>query len=81
MNCWVSPAAIDGLAGVTAMLCRVAEVTVSTVEPLTSPSVALMLLVPAATPVARPLALIVAVAVVPEAQVTAAVRSRCESSL
>ena len=52
------------------MLCRVAAVTVSTVEPLTSPSVALMLLVPIATPGARPLALIVALAVVPEAQVT-----------
>ena len=49
MNCWVAPAAIDGLAGVTAMLCRVAEVTVSTVEPLTTPSVALMVDVPAAT--------------------------------
>ena len=54
MNCWFVPAAIDGLAGVTAMLCRVAEVTVRTVEPLTRPSVALMLDVPAATPWARP---------------------------
>ena len=63
------------------MLCRVAEVTVSTVEPLTDPSVALIVLVPAATLVARPPTLIVAVAVVPEAQVTAAVRSRCEPSL
>ena len=42
-NCWFAPATIDGLAGVTAMLCRVAEVTVRTVEPLMSPSVALML--------------------------------------
>ena len=54
VNCWFAPAAIDGLAGVTAMLCSVAEVTVSTVEPLTPPSVALMLDVPAATPWARP---------------------------
>ena len=76
VNCWFVPAAIDGLAGVTAMLCRVADVTVSTVEPLTRPSVALMLLVPTATPWARPVALIVALAVVPEAQVTAPVRSR-----
>ena len=80
-NCWFAPATIDGLAGVTAMLCRVAEVTVRTVEPLMSPSVALMLDVPTATPWARPVALIVALAVVPEAQVTAPVRSRCEPSL
>ena len=71
MNCWVSPAAIDGLAGVTAMLCRVADVTVSTVEPLTSPSVALMLDVPAATPWASPVvAPMVATELVAEAQVT-----------
>ena len=36
LNCWVVPAAIEGLAGVTAMLLRVALVTVSTVLPLTS---------------------------------------------
>ena len=32
VNCWVSPAAMDGLAGVTAMLLRVAAVTVSRVR-------------------------------------------------
>ena len=78
-NCWFVPVAITGLAGVTAMLCRVAEVTVRTVEPLTNPRLALMLLVPAASPVARPLEPIVAVAEVAEAQVTAAVRSRCRA--
>ena len=80
MNCWFVPAAIDGLAGVTAMLWRVAAVTVSTVEPLTSPRVALMLDVPAATPWARPAALIVATEVVAEAQVTGPVRSAVEAS-
>jgi len=70
VNCWLAPATIDGLAGVTAMLCRVADVTVSTVEPLIRPDVALIVVVPAATPVASPPKLIVAVAVVPEAQVT-----------
>ena len=47
-----------------------AEVTVRTVEPVTSPNVALMLLVPAATARARPVALMVATEVVAEAQVT-----------
>jgi hypothetical protein len=69
-NCCVSPLTIDGLAGVTAIDCSVAPVTVSKVEPTTDPDVALMVLVPTATAVANPPLLIVAVAVVPEAQVT-----------
>ena len=40
------PLAIDGFAGVTAIDCSVAAVTVSTVDPLTPPSVALIVLVP-----------------------------------
>ena len=52
VNCWVRPAAMDGLAGVTAMLLRVAALTVSRVLPPTRPMVALIVLVPAATPVA-----------------------------
>ena len=52
----------------------VAAVTVSAVEPTTDPDVALMVLVPTATAVAIPPAAMVAVAVVPEAQVTEAVR-------
>jgi len=63
-----------GLPGVTAMDCSVAAVTVSTVEPTTDPDVALIVLVPIATAVASPPAPIVAVAVVPEAHVTALVR-------
>ena len=35
VNCCVAPLAIDGFAGVTAIDCSVAAVTVSTVEPLT----------------------------------------------
>ena len=69
-NCWFAPATIEGLAGVTAMLVSVAAVTVSTVEPLTLPNVALMVDVPIATPWASPLALMVAVAGVADAQVT-----------
>jgi len=63
-----------GFIGVTAIDCRVAAVTVSTVEPATDPEVALIVLVPIATAVSSPPAVIVAVAVVPEAQVTEEVR-------
>src|SRR3990172_7297861 len=70
MNCCVRPLAMDGLAGVTAMLLSVAAVTVSTVLPLTTPLVAVMVLVPMATPVALPFASMVAAAGVPLVQVT-----------
>jgi hypothetical protein len=74
VNCWVAPLAIDGFAGVTAIDCSVAAVTVSKVEPLIAPDVALIVEVPTPAPVARPVALIVAVAVVPELHVTVLVR-------
>ena len=70
VNCCVAPALIDAVAGVTAIDCSV-FVTVNTAAgEVTVPSVAVMLLVPAATPVAKPLALIVATDVVPDVQVT-----------
>jgi hypothetical protein len=77
VNCWVFPAAIDGFAGVTAMETSVTEVavTVSVVEPTTPPEVAVMLLVPAATAVARPDVPMVATEDVTEAQLAVAVRS------
>src|ERR1700733_7231650 len=74
VNCWVAPLAIEGFAGVTAIDCSVAAVTVSKVEPLIAPDVALIVEVPTPAPVARPVALIVAVAVVPELHVTVLVR-------
>ena len=74
MNCCVEPFEIVGLAGVTAMDCSTAAVTVNTVEPLMAPSVALMELVPVATPVARPPLVIVATDGVAEAHVTCEVR-------
>jgi hypothetical protein len=74
VNCCVRPFAIDGFAGVTAIDCSVAAVTVSTVDPLTEPDVALMVLVPTPAPVANPVLVIVAVAVVPDDQVTDVVR-------
>ena len=64
----------------TAIDCRTAAVTVSTVEPVTPPSVALMVEVPVATAVARPPLVMVATEVVAEAQVTWLVRSCVELS-
>jgi hypothetical protein len=74
VNCWVAPLAIEGFAGVTAIDCNVAAVTVRTVEPLIAPDVALIVEVPTPAPVARPTALIVAVAVVADDHVTVLVR-------
>jgi hypothetical protein len=66
-----------GVAGVTAIETKTAGVTVSVVLPLTAPSVAEIVDVPAATPAARPFEPaafeIVAVAVVEDAQVAASV--------
>jgi hypothetical protein len=74
VNCCVRPLATDGFAGVTAMDCRVAAATVRVVEPETTPDVAVIVEVPTATPVAKPPAVIVAVAGVAELHVTLPVR-------
>src|SRR5277367_5968144 len=74
VNCCVAPLVIEGFAGVTAIDCSVAAVTVSKVEPLMDDDVAVIVEVPTPAPVARPAALIVAFAVVPEDQVTVDVR-------
>jgi len=74
VNCCVAPFAIDGFAGVTAIDCSVAAVTVSTVEPLIDDDVAVIVEVPTPAAVARPDALIVAMDVVPEFHVTVLVR-------
>jgi hypothetical protein len=74
VNCCVAPLVMLGLAGVTAMDCSVAAVTVATVEPEIAPDVALTVEVPTATEVANPAALMVSTDGVAEAQVTLAVR-------
>jgi hypothetical protein len=74
VNCCVAPLAIDGFAGVTAIDCNVAAVTVSKVEPLMDDDVAVIVEFPTPAALARPEALIVAVVVVPEDQVTLDVR-------
>jgi hypothetical protein len=55
VNCRVVPLTMLGLVGVTAIDTRVAEVTVSVVDPGIPPSVAVIVVEPAATEVAKPL--------------------------
>ena len=85
VNCRVVPFAILGVVGVTVIVDRVAAVTVSVVLPETPPKVAVIVVVPAATDVARPCdppaLLIVATAVLDELQVTWVVRSCVVKSL
>ena len=66
----MAPLAIEGFAGVTAIDWSAAPPTESTVEPTMELKVALMELVPTATPVARPAEVMVATEVVAEAHVT-----------
>jgi hypothetical protein len=73
VNCWVSPAGTLAVAGVTPMEDRVAAVTVRVAVPDLPLKVAVMVAEPAATPVARPLVLTVAVDVLDEVQVTCVV--------
>jgi hypothetical protein len=70
------PLAIEGFAGVTAMETSVAAVTVRLVDPVTEPCFAEIAAVwPEVTPVANPVALIVAAVALDDAQVTELVRS------
>ena len=75
VNCWVAPLAIDGFAGVTAIDCSVAAVTVSVVDAADRHRRGRRdRRVPAASSVARPAAVIVATVVVAEVHVTWLVR-------
>ena len=74
-NCLVFPAGMLGLAGVTDMEDRVAEVTVRVVLPELFPEVAIMVEVPAARPVARPVLLTDATDVLDKLQMTCVVIS------
>ena len=75
VNCCVSPFAIDGVAGVTAIACNVAAITVMVVDPLTALRVALIKLVPTATALASPPVVIVTCDGVPDCHVTDPVKS------
>jgi hypothetical protein len=58
VNCWVNPAGMVRLVGVTDMEDKLAEVTVSVVVPDLPPKVAVIVGVPTATAVARPVFLL-----------------------
>jgi hypothetical protein len=81
VNCFVVPFAIEGFAGVTAIDTNVTEVTVSKVEPVTLPEVAMIVLDPAAFAVAIPPVVIVAALVFWDCQPTEPVRFFVEPSL
>ena len=76
VNCLVVPAGTLGRSGVIAIELNVTAVTVRVVLSEDVPNVAVMFVVPAATAVARPPLLIVAVPGVDELQVTCVVISR-----
>jgi hypothetical protein len=70
----VVPAGTDGLAGVTAIETKVGAVTVRSVDPLIVPEVAVIVVVPTAMAVAKPIELMVATFVAEEVQATELVR-------
>ena len=81
LNCCVVPSAIDGLAGVREIESRCAGTTVRTVLSVNGPTVAVIVVEPAATVVASPFELTVATSVADELHVTPLLRSALEPSL
>jgi hypothetical protein len=80
MNCCVVPLVMLGLDGSTLIVFKGGAVTMSTVEPVTPFSLALIVALPTDAAVAKPAVVIVATEVVSEAQVTWLVRSCVELS-
>ena len=74
-NCCVSPRGTMGIAGVTVMVTSVAGVTLRLAEPVTEPDAAVICVVPAATVITNPEALMEAIAVLAEPQLTWLVKS------
>jgi hypothetical protein len=74
VNCWVLPAATEGVAGVTEIAVKTAAVTVNVAKPLMLPEVAVTVAVPEATLVARPPLLMVAIPVADEVHFAELVR-------
>ena len=70
----MAPSNTEAFAGVTAIDTSVGAVTVSVAEPVMEPDVAWIVVLPAATPVARPVVAIVATALDEEVHVTELVR-------
>jgi len=72
---------MEGFAGLTTIEDSAAAVTVRVVDPATEPKATRMMLLPVATPLARPVLLIPATEVFEESQVTEFVRFCVEPSL
>jgi hypothetical protein len=81
LNCWLVPIAIDCTAGVTEIEIRCAATTVRSEVSVKEPTLAVKVVEPAATVVASPDALMVAVAGVEEVQVTPLVKSKLVPSV
>jgi len=81
VNCCGVPAAMDTVAGEIVMEVSCAGTTVMVVESVEEPTVAVMVVAPAARITARPLLSMVATVVVEEVQVTPVTRSWTEPSL
>jgi hypothetical protein len=69
VNCCALPAATEAVVGVTEIEINAAAVTAKVAEPAIAPEVAVIVAVPCATLVAKPLLLIVAIEVDEEVQV------------
>ena len=80
VNCTDSPSTTEELAGVTAIELNTAGVTVRTVEPLTDPNVAVIVVVPCAALDANPLLLMGATGAAVELHVAVEVRFCVEPS-
>jgi len=81
VNCCVVPSAMDGVAGLTEMEMRCAGTTVKVIASVNEPTVAVIVVEPAAMVVAKPELLMVATVVEDEFQVTPLARSALEPSL
>ncbi len=75
VNCWVVPTAIEAVAGLIEIEIKLAGTTVRAVESVRAPTVAVTVVVPAPTVVARPELLMLATDVDEELQVTPLTRS------
>jgi len=81
VNCSVVPSAMEGVAGLTEIEVRCAATTVSVEVSVKEPTVAVIVVEPAATVVAKPELLMVATVGEEEVQVTPLTRSALEPSL
>lgn len=77
----IAPSGITGIAGVTAIDTSAADVTVSVAEPVIEPKLAVILLLPVATPLTSPWLFTDAIVELPEVQAAVPVTSQVLPSL